>query len=133
MDSGAGLAGAGGRDGRPRTRDGVTRAHARARNGGAWVMRHGDPFHSADLSGDRRVALAEPPPVAAIAFPLECRGRTIGALVGVDRAASRAEPQLAPATLSALRAALEPGAFALENALHVQRAEALSVTDDLTQ
>ena len=30
-------------------------------------------------------------------------------------------------------AALEPGAIALENALRVQRAEALSVTDDLTQ
>ena len=29
--------------------------------------------------------------------------------------------------------ALEPGAIALENALRVQRAEALSVTDDLTQ
>ena len=32
-----------------------------------------------------------------------------------------------------LLAALEPGAIALDNALRVQRAEALSVTDDLTQ
>jgi len=100
---------------------------------GAWVMRHGDPFHSADLADDRRVALSEAAPVAAIAFPLECRGKTIGVLVGLDRVASRTEPRLAPATLSALRAALEPGAFALENALRVQRAEALSVTEDLTQ
>ena len=35
--------------------------------------------------------------------------------------------------LTALLAALEPGAIALDNALRVQRAEALSVTDDLTQ
>ena len=32
-----------------------------------------------------------------------------------------------------LLSALEPGAIALDNALRVQRAEALSVTDDLTQ
>ena len=35
--------------------------------------------------------------------------------------------------LSVLRAVLEPGAIALDNALRMQRAEALSVTDDLTQ
>ena len=40
---------------------------------------------------------------------------------------------MTPATLAALLAALEPGAIALDNALRVQRAEALSVTDDLTQ
>jgi diguanylate cyclase (GGDEF)-like protein len=32
-----------------------------------------------------------------------------------------------------LKAALEPGSIALDNALRMQRAEALSVTDDLTQ
>ena len=67
------------------------------------------------------------------AFPLECRGRTIGALVAIDRAPARTAPRFAPATLAALLAAIEPGAIALENALRVQRAEALSVTDDLTQ
>ncbi len=36
------------------------------------------------------------------------------------------------ATLRHWLAALEPGAIALDNALRVQRAEALSVTDDLT-
>ncbi len=39
----------------------------------------------------------------------------------------------AATTLDALLAAIEPGAIAIENALRVQRAEALSVTDDLTQ
>ena len=43
------------------------------------------------------------------------------------------EPKFAPATLDVLLTALEPGAIALDNALRVQRAEALSVTDDLTQ
>src|SRR5262249_3569837 len=71
--------------------------------------------------------------VAAVGFPLECRGRTVGALVGLDRGPAEREPALAAATLTALRRALEPGGIALDNAIRVQRAEALSVTDDLTQ
>jgi diguanylate cyclase (GGDEF)-like protein len=50
----------------------------------------------------------------------------------MDRAPSSRTPRFAPATLDAVLAALEPGAIALDNALRVQRAEALSVTDDLT-
>lgn len=96
-----------------------------------WVMRSGEVFCSADLAADRRIPLEET--ASAVAFPLECRGKTIGAIVGLDRAASKTEPRFAPATLAALRTALEPGAIALDNALHLQRAEALSVTDDLTQ
>jgi diguanylate cyclase (GGDEF)-like protein len=57
----------------------------------------------------------------------------VAALVGLDRAPAAREPVLAAATLSALRRALEPGGIALDNAIVVQRAEALSVTDDLTQ
>ena len=70
---------------------------------------------------------------AALAFPLECRGKTVGALVGLDAAPSRASRGSPPATQAALLSALEPGAIALDNALRVPRAEALSVTDDLTQ
>ena len=66
-------------------------------------------------------------------FPLACRGRTIGAVVGVDRVPAKSAPRFAAATIDALLAGIEPGAIALENALRVQRAEALSVTDDLTQ
>ncbi len=40
---------------------------------------------------------------------------------------------MAAGTLSKFLMTLEPGAIALDNALRVQRAEALSVTDDLTQ
>jgi diguanylate cyclase (GGDEF)-like protein len=98
---------------------------------GQWVLRHGDACYATDLTGDTRFPDATGG--AALALPLECRGRTIGALVGLDRAVSVREPRLAPATLRAVRCALEPAAIALDNALRVQRAEALSVTDDLTQ
>ena len=99
-----------------------------------WVMRNGEVFCSGDVTADRRTSRAERVvPVAAMAFPLECRGRTLGALVALDRTAGPREPKFADATLTALLAALEPGAIALDNAMRVQRAEALSVTDDLTQ
>ncbi|MDQ3213202.1 MAG: GGDEF domain-containing protein [Acidobacteriota bacterium] len=98
---------------------------------GTWVMRSGEVFTSASVGEDRRVA--DKAEVAAVGFPLECRGRTIGALVGVDRTAAQTRPKFAAATISALLAGIEPGAIALDNALRVQRAEALSLTDDLTQ
>jgi diguanylate cyclase (GGDEF)-like protein len=94
------------------------------------VIRSSAVFSSADVSTDRRAATDMR--VAAVGFPLVCRGRTIGALVGMDRRASAREPRLAPATQVVFEAAIEPGAIALHNAMRVQRAEALSVTDDLT-
>jgi diguanylate cyclase (GGDEF)-like protein len=102
---------------------------------GTLVIRTGTVFGSADLSGDRRFTRpdAEAPAVAALGFPLECRGRTVGAVVGFDAAPAGKEPRFTPATLEVMLSALEPGAIALDNALRVQRAEALSVTDDLTQ
>ena len=42
-------------------------------------------------------------------------------------------PSLGPSLVLALRALLEPAAIALDNALALQKAEALSVTDDLTR
>jgi diguanylate cyclase (GGDEF)-like protein len=97
----------------------------------AWVMRSGAVFSAADVAIDRRVP--DNTPAAALGFPLSCRGRTIGALVAIDRSPCVSPPRFAAPTLSALLASIEPGAIALENALRVQRAEALSVTDDLTQ
>jgi len=99
---------------------------------GTFVLRSGAVFSSGNLADDRRVVNGATSS-AAIAFPLMCRGRTIGAIVGIDRAPSATAPRLSPGTLDALLAAIEPGAIAIENALRVQRAEALSVTDDLTQ
>ena len=95
-----------------------------------WVMDRGEEFVAADLSCDPRVdgeAVA-----TVVAFPLSCRGRRVGALVGLDRVPSGRAPHLTPVVLRALRVLLEPAAVALDNALLLKRAEALSVTDDLT-
>ncbi len=102
---------------------------------GELVARSTAPFYSADIAADRRLAKDDTtyPSAATIGFPLVCRGHAVGALIGIDRALSAREPKLTAATLAALRNALEPGAFALDNALRMQRAEALSLTDDLTQ
>jgi diguanylate cyclase (GGDEF)-like protein len=110
-------------------------AEAAARAIGTSVMKTRAVFTSANLAVDRRLARLDgvPQAMAAIAFPLECRGRTVGAIVGLDKMISAIEPKLTAATLEVLLSALEPGAIALDNALRVQRAEALSVTDDLTQ
>src|SRR5262245_7237790 len=109
----------------------TTAVEATAHDSGGIVMRSGEVVSSANTAEDRR--LASGAATAALAFPLACRGRTIGALVAIDRAPSAAAPRFARGALAALIAAIEPGAIALENALRVQRAEALSVTDDLTQ
>jgi diguanylate cyclase (GGDEF)-like protein len=100
---------------------------------GEWVLQSAEVFATADLASDSRVPDLDVEPASAIGFPLACRGRAVGALVAVDRAPSSRTPRFAPATQTALLAALEPGAIALDNALRLQRAEALSVTDDLTQ
>jgi diguanylate cyclase (GGDEF)-like protein len=96
-----------------------------------WVMRHAVEFSSADLADDPR---SGPGSVGtAIAFPLICRNRTVGALVALDPASSSSAPSLGPTVMLALRSVLEPCAIALDNALALQKAEALSVTDDLTR
>jgi diguanylate cyclase (GGDEF)-like protein len=101
---------------------------------GEWVLQKGEIFAAANLADDRRVSQDTTRARAAvIGFPLECRGQTVGALVALDRAPATRQPKFTAGTLSRLLAALEPGAIALDNALRVQRAEALSVTDDLTQ
>ena len=98
---------------------------------GAWVLDHAREYTSASVRHDSFIA--EAPDVAVVAVPLMCRGRTVAALVGIDREPSLEVPRLSATMLTALRAVLEPAAFALDNAYRVQRAEALSVTDDLTQ
>jgi diguanylate cyclase (GGDEF)-like protein len=109
-----------------------------ARTVGDWVLRTGNLFCSANVSTDKRLGRKEKDregeaAAAAIGLPLECRGRTVGVLVALDRGPSSRDPKFAAASLNSLKAALEPGAIALDNALRMERAEALSVTDDLTQ
>jgi diguanylate cyclase (GGDEF)-like protein len=101
-------------------------AHAIAR----WVIRHEEPFTACDLATDGRVGIDGR--MAAMAFPLICRGRTVGAVVGIDRRGAAETPRFSSATRVVLEHAIEPAAIALENAIRVKRAEALSVTDDLT-
>jgi diguanylate cyclase (GGDEF)-like protein len=96
-----------------------------------WVLRHGVEFASRDLALDPR---ATPGGVgSAIAFPLVCRHKTVGVLVGLDPTPSSAVPSLGPSLVAAVRTVLEPVAIALDNATALQKAEALSVTDDLTR
>jgi diguanylate cyclase (GGDEF)-like protein len=94
------------------------------------VVRDGSEVFSGDLADDPRGGAAAHG--STVAFPLGGHGRTIGALVGLDPSPSSASPDLSPGLLLALRVLLEPGASALDNALELRRAEALSITDDLT-
>ena len=96
-----------------------------------WVMRHGVEFFAKDLRNDPRSAPGSEG--TAVAFPLICRSRTVGVLVGLDPLPSKRAPSFGPTVVLALRAVLEPCAIALDNALALQKAEALSVTDDLTR
>jgi diguanylate cyclase (GGDEF)-like protein len=95
-----------------------------------WVLDGGGEFVSANLGADARVR--HDGIGAVMAFPLSCRGRRVGALIALDRVPSAREPRLAAPMLRAVRTLLEPAAVALDNALLLKRAEALSVTDDLT-
>lgn len=96
-----------------------------------WVMSHDSEFMTADLSTDRRIPEAGVEGTAR-AFPLLCRARTTAVLVGLDPLPSTAAPSLGDAVATAWRGVLEPAAIALENALNLRKAEALSITDDLT-
>ena len=95
-----------------------------------WVMQRSQEFVSADLTQDPRVT--DPAIGAVIAFPLSCRGRRVGALVALERQASVRVPTMSESMLRAVRVLLEPASVALDNGLLLKRAEALSVTDDLT-
>ena len=95
-----------------------------------WVMHRSEEFVTADLSRDPR--LQDPSVGAVIAFPLACRGRRVGAVLALDREPSVKEPRMVASMLRAVRILLEPASVALDNALLQKRAEALSVTDDLT-
>lgn len=95
-----------------------------------WVMQHGEEFSTDDLRGDARVRTESVG--AVLAFPLIGRGQCVGALIAFDRAAASHKPRLSPSMQRAVRTLLEPVSIVLDNALALKRAEALSVTDDLT-
>jgi diguanylate cyclase (GGDEF)-like protein len=97
---------------------------------GVWVMDALKPFAAARLCDDRRTAAGWPG--SAFALPLAARGHAVGALVALDRKSSADIPRPKPSDLALLRALVEPAAAALDLALRLKRAQALSVTDDLT-
>jgi len=95
-----------------------------------WVVDHNEEFMSANIETDRRVS--QGPAAAVVAFPLRCRAKNIGALIALDPVVASDTPALPPAVLSAVKIMLETPALALDTTLHLERARAESVTDDLT-
>jgi diguanylate cyclase (GGDEF)-like protein len=95
-----------------------------------WVMAERRELLSADIRADGRVLAASPASVVAI--PLGGRGRHPMALVGLDRRPSVKAPKLVAGLGPLLQSLLGVMALALDHAVLLQQAEALSVTDDLT-
>ncbi len=95
-----------------------------------WVLGNGREFATADLKADPRVS---GPGGATLALPLRARSRNVAVLVVVDRQRSKTVPTLGERVTGLLASAFEGPTVALDNALRLRRAEALSVTDDLTQ
>jgi len=95
------------------------------------VAQTGTAYATARVAGDS--AVAHPLEAAAVAWPLTADGGVVGVLVGVDRGRARRAPRVPPALASAIARLIEPASMALAHALRVSRAEALSVTDDLTK
>jgi diguanylate cyclase (GGDEF)-like protein len=81
-----------------------------------------------EADGQTRVVEA-----SLIGWPLVANGATVGVLVGFDPGRARRLPTMPHAFTEAMVRLIEPAAYALANAMRVARAEALSVTDDLTQ
>ncbi len=95
------------------------------------VVQTGEPYATDRVAGDGRIG--EAVEAAAVGWPLVANGAIVGVLVGVDHGRSRRVPRWPTALRAAVTRLVEPAAFALAHALRVVRAEALSVTDDLTQ
>jgi len=95
------------------------------------VLQSGEPYATERVAGDPMIG--EAVEAAAVGFPLVANGVTVGVLVGVDHGRARRVPRWTPALRGALGRLVEPASFALAHALRVVKAEALSVTDDLTQ
>ncbi len=71
--------------------------------------------------------------VSLLGWPLIASGSTVGVLIGLDTGRAHRLPSVSSGVADSIVRLLEPAAYALSTALRVARAEALSVTDDLTQ
>ena len=97
---------------------------------GDWIAKHEAAFVSADLATDPRVKQVAAATV--IGFPLTAKGKVVGALIGFELRPSARVPAMSAGVLRALEQLVEPVALALDQAMRMQRVQALSVTDDLT-
>ncbi|MEO8070093.1 MAG: GGDEF domain-containing protein [Acidobacteriota bacterium] len=101
------------------------------------IVQTGQPSVRVTNYLDERLDGSTRPPrvveASCVGWPLIANGATVGVLVGFDPGRARRLPTVSQALADAMVRLLEPAAFALANALRVARAEALSVTDDLTQ
>ncbi|MEO7193032.1 MAG: GGDEF domain-containing protein [Vicinamibacterales bacterium] len=71
--------------------------------------------------------------ISLAGWPLVAHGAVVGVLVALDVSRAHRVPVISHSFADAVMRLLEPAAYALSTALRVARAEALSVTDDLTQ
>jgi diguanylate cyclase (GGDEF)-like protein len=71
--------------------------------------------------------------ISLVGWPLVAGGTTVGVLIGLETGRAHRLPAVSHDLSDSIVRLLEPGAYALATALRVARAEALSVTDDLTQ
>ncbi|SVB62456.1 uncharacterized protein METZ01_LOCUS215310, partial [marine metagenome] len=90
----------------------VASAEMAARAVGNWVIEHSRVYSVASLRA-AGPAVVDGPDVAAIAFPLVCRGQTVAALVGMDGQAAPEAPRCSATMLRVLRNVFEPAAYAL--------------------
>ncbi len=101
-----------------------------------WMAANAAVRHRTEYLVGNLAAEPDAPPSAlgaAVALPLLSRGQVIGVLVGLDPAGSVRTPSLGTTVSTLLRTVLEPACHALDSALALELAEALSVTDDLTR
>jgi diguanylate cyclase (GGDEF)-like protein len=99
-----------------------------------WVAQTGKPTIVNDVARDRRFSPKFDTSTnfvthSILCAPLISRGHTIGVVEIINRKGGR----FTKADLDLLLTLVEPCAIALENAMLFQRAERLTVTDDLTQ
>lgn len=88
-------------------------------------------YLDARVEGERRPGkLVE---ISVVGWPLIASGTTIGVLIGLDTGRAHRLPAISSGFADSIARLLEPAAYTLATALRVARAEALSVTDDLTQ
>jgi diguanylate cyclase (GGDEF)-like protein len=71
--------------------------------------------------------------ISLVGWPLIAGGTTVGVLIGLDTGRAHRLPAISRAFADSIIRLLEPAAYALSTVLRVERVEALSVTDDLTQ